>query len=152
MRTAKSSLSLGLAAMGLAVLAPAGAAVADPKKGDSFTITCGNGVTYEVTTPPANGAFTPALDVNSNTVLIPVVFEGFRGTAILDGEVVVSFEDDAQEVKGSGKQRGLTRCVARFEETVYLTEEEAAAEGLPPVAGTYTFIGEGAVLGQIRGR
>jgi hypothetical protein len=152
MHRVKSSVSLGLAAVGLAMLAPPGTALADPTKSEFFTVTCNNGARYEVTTAPGSGAFTPAFDVDSNTVLIPVVFDGFTGMALdEEGEVVAEFADPTREVKGSGKQRGLTRCQARFEETVTLTQDEALAEGLPG-AGTYTFIGSGDVLAQIRGR
>ncbi len=134
------------------MLSPAGSAAADPKSGETFQVACSNGATYSVVTPPANGSFTPAFDVNSNTVLIPVVFDGFTGTVFNEkGEVVGGFTDPTVEVKGSGKQRNLTRCEATFEGTFTLTAEEAVEEGLPG-AGTYTFIGSGEVLAQIRGR
>ncbi len=137
MRRALSGVTVGLIAAGLAVLSPAGSAAADPKSGETFQVECENGATYSVITPPAEGSFTPGFDVNSNTVLIPVVFDGFEGTVFDEnGDEVASFTDPTVEVKGSGKQRNLTRCTATFEGTFTLTAEEAEEEGLPGPART----------------
>lgn len=150
-----SSISVSTCAVDITAVpqAVAGPAAADLNIGDAFQIECDNGATYGVVTPGGQGAFTPAFDVDSNTVLFPVVLDGFTGTTLGEqGKVIVRLSDDAQDVKGSGKQRGLARCVATFTETVTLTADEAESEGLPPVADTQTIIGERAVLGQIRGR
>lgn len=140
----------GMLAVGL-VAAPAGAAHADPK-GDTFAIECENGLSGTATTSASRGAFTPAHLTDSTAVVIPVSFLSFTGTVLdADGDVVGGFSQDEVFTKGSGKQRGLVLCTARFDQTVTLTAEEAEAEGLPG-AGTYRFLGTGEVLAQVRGR
>ena len=130
------------------VAAPAGTAVADPK-GETFELMCANGKTYTVVTPPGNGDWTPAHDVNSNTVLVPVAFGEFTGTISQGGKEIVTFTEEG-ETKGSGKQRNTTSCSYAFTESFTLTADEAEAEGLPG-AGTYDFEGGGTVLVQIKG-
>ena len=148
MRTAlQRGATAGLLTIGMLVAAPAGTAVADPK-GETFRLVCGNGKTYTVVTPPGNGNWTPAHDVNSNTVLVPVAFGEFTGTVFLNGQELFSFTE-AGETKGSGKQRKVTTCTFTFEDV--LTAEEAAEEGLTE-PGTYSFRGSGTVVVQIKGR
>ena len=147
-RALKRCATAGMLTAGLLVAAPAGTAVADPK-GETFQLVCGNGKTYEVVTPPGNGDFTPAHDVNSNTVLVPVEFGAFTGTIFQDGVELFSFTEGERLTKGSGKQRNTTTCSFSFRETFTVTEEPTDAEDLPP--GVYEFEGSGTVVVQIKG-
>jgi hypothetical protein len=144
----KRSLAVALLAAGAAALVPAGVAAADPV-GDTFPIACDNGITYTAVGSPGHGAFTPAFDTASNTVLVPVVFGEVTGTLSKDGSIIDTFTSEGG-VKGSGKQRDLVNCTYTFSDTFTLTEEEATAADLPG-AGTYTFAGGGPVAVQIRG-
>ncbi len=144
----KRCATAGMLTAGLLLAAPAGTALADPK-GETFQLVCENGKTYTVVTPPGNGNWTPAHDVNSNKVLVPVQFGAFTGTVFLDGVEQFSFTEEGGETKGSGKQRNRTTCTFTFE--YVLTPEEAAEEGLTE-EGTYSFSGSGSVVVQIKGR
>ncbi len=148
MRTTIKAVAVGMVAAGVAVVAPGGTALADPG-GQPFTLTCA-GQTYDVTTPPGHGDFTPAFDLNGTRVFIPVSFGAFTGTITGPAGFTDTFTDPETAVKGSGKQGNTTECTYRFVDTSTLTAAEAAAEGLPG-PGTYTFVGTGTVTGQIRG-
>ena len=76
----------GTTAAALLFAAPmAGAA---PKKGLQFSVTCPGLGTFDVVTPPGNGAFTPAFGPNG--VAIPY---RITGTVTVNGEVVEAFDD-----------------------------------------------------------
>lgn len=123
---------LGLAAT-LSFSPPASA---DPK-GEPIPVTCDNGTTYWVTVN-GNGAFTPAHDVNSTTMLIPTSFGEFHGV-ITDstGAVVDEFTDPAAQKGSSTKPRATSHSctfviVEHFED---------------PDLGPLTFTGTGTVEG-----
>ena len=136
----RSFATVGLAAgtfvFPLAMAAPA---LADPG-GDTFTLVCG-GTSYHVTSPPGNGDFTPAFDLDSNRVFIPHAFGPFTGT-IRDasGAVVDSFTEPAQ-TQGSGKQKNDMSCSFSFHEVSDGSDPEFPAG--------YTFDGSGTVTGQV---
>ena len=130
-----------LVAAGL--LAPA--AGADPKPGgkNSFPIdvVC-NGTTYH-TVGAGNGNFTPAHDMASNSILIPVSFGAFTGTTRDADGNVVDVETDPPGAKGqSANQPGLVNCTFSF---VFVSD---GSDPAGPPAG-YTFTGEGSVVGKI---
>jgi hypothetical protein len=76
----------GTTAAALLFAAPmAGAA---PENGLQFSVTCPGLGTFEVVTPPGNGAFTPAFGPNG--VAIPY---RITGTVTVDGQVVEQFDD-----------------------------------------------------------
>jgi len=137
MRTRSALLVTGLAIAGS--LASAGAASADPP-GDPFPVVCDNGVTYEVTLN-GNGAFTPAHDLASTTILVPTAFGEFHGTVTdADGNVIDEFVDPPM-VKGSsgGHERATTTSC-----TFSITESFE-----DPELGPLTFTGEGSVTGFV---
>jgi hypothetical protein len=76
----------GVVAATLLLAAPtAGAA---PKKGLTFDVTCPGLGTFQIATPPGNGAFTPAFGADR-------VFIAYRvtGTVSIGGQVVDQFDD-----------------------------------------------------------
>jgi hypothetical protein len=76
----------GVAAASLLLAAPM--ADAAPKTGLTFDVTCPGLGSFEVVTPPGNGAFTPAIGLDR-------VFISYRitGTVSVDGQVVEEFDD-----------------------------------------------------------
>jgi hypothetical protein len=62
---------------------------AAPKKGNQFSVTCPGLGTFDVVTPPGNGAFTPAFGPQS-PVSIPY---HITGTVTVNGVVVEEFDD-----------------------------------------------------------
>lgn len=123
-----------LVAAGLAVVvaAPAGAA---PVR-ETVPLVCDNGKTYTAEVN-GNGNFTPARDVASNTVLVPLAFGDFSGTVTdSEGNVVDEFSDPGIAKGQSGKNaKNTITCTFEFNET--FTEE----------GETYTFSGGGSVTG-----
>jgi hypothetical protein len=99
-----------------------------------LTLECDNGKTYDVEFT-GNGEFTPARDVNSNTVLVPVAFD-FTGTITdADGNVVDSFTEAS--TKGSGKQKVDATC------TFNISEVSDGSD--PEFPAGFTFTGSGIV-------
>jgi hypothetical protein len=76
----------GVAAASLLLAAPM--ADAAPKNGLTFDVTCPGLGSFEVVTPPGNGALTPAFGLDR-------VFISYRvtGTVTIDGQVVDQFDD-----------------------------------------------------------
>jgi hypothetical protein len=109
-------------AMGLVGAAPAGAA---PKKGPTFEVTCPGLGTFDVVTPPGNGAFTPAFIVGTTQVFIP---HEVAGTVTVDGEVVEEFDD----VKRAPLPSNAITCTfaAAFEEDGAEIEVSGTAVGV----------------------
>jgi hypothetical protein len=123
------------------VLAPA--AGADPKPGRNsglFDVVCGS-TTYHAI-GEGNGHFTPAHDLASNTMLIPLSFGVFTGTSRYpDGHITV--ETDPPTAKGqSAKQPGAVNCTYSF---VFVSD---GSDPTGPPAG-FSFTGEGSVVGKI---
>ena len=77
----------GVAAAAMLLAAPL--ATAAPKKGNQFSVTCPGLGTFDVITPPGNGAFTPAFGPQS-PVSIPY---HITGTVTVNGVVVDEFAD-----------------------------------------------------------
>ncbi len=77
----------GVAAAAMLLAAPM--ATAAPKKGNQFSVTCPGLGTFDVVTPPGNGAFTPAFGPQS-PVSIPY---HITGTVTVNGVIVDEFDD-----------------------------------------------------------
>jgi hypothetical protein len=110
--------STGLLAAGLLLAAPAPAS-ADPGGADeSFPLVCDNGVTYRIVVN-GNGEFTPAHDVDSNSILVPTEFGPFVGTVTdPDGNVVDTIDEPGSTKGRSSKPRATTTsCTFHFEMT-----------------------------------
>jgi hypothetical protein len=79
------------AATAAAVVMAAPSAGAAPANGPTFTVTCPVPVgTVTVTTPPGNGAFTPAFIAGTQQLFIPYEV---TGEVTVGGEVVETFSD-----------------------------------------------------------
>jgi len=115
----------------------AGSALADPgnaKKSFSFTIDCGTNGVFDVVVN-GNGDFTPAHDLNSNRVLIPVAFGEFSFTITNPSGVVIDSGTDPAFSKGSSSPKGHTL----IECTYFVTNTQNG----------FTFSGSGGVTGFI---
>jgi len=124
-----------LAAAPLALAAPAHA---DPQ-GDSFALVCDNGSSYSVTAN-GNGAFTPALDTESNTVFVPTSFGEFHAT-VTNAETG-AFIDEFTEpgsMKGKSERPRAT--------SVHCTFSFSGDEFDPDLGITIHFEGSGTVTG-----
>ncbi len=138
----KMRMVAGLAAVGLASTLWVGAAGADPK-GEVLELVCNNGQTYTVATNPGSGSFTPAFDVDSNSVLVPVTFGAFTGTLFDDeGNVVESFTEPA-ESKGRSAQRLRNAVTCSF------TVDEVSDGSDPEFPEGYRFVGGGTVVVKV---
>ena len=144
-RRAMTALVVG----GMVMAGSVGTAGADPK-GFPVQLHCG-GTTYDAVTA-GNGEFTPAHDLESNTVFIPLAFGEFSGTLthVESGQVVDSFVDPATTEKGSAQPRGRTvmECTFTFVDEFTATEED---DGLIP-GDDYRFEGSGEVTLFTSGR
>jgi hypothetical protein len=131
-----------LVVTGLAIatsLGTAGAASADPQ-GEAFPVRCDNGVTYQVTIN-GNGAFTPAHDAASNSILIPTALGEFHGTLTdSDGNLIDEFVDPPVTKGSSGNHARATTTSCGFTITESFDD---------PELGSVTFTGEGSVSGFI---
>jgi hypothetical protein len=116
-----------------------GVAAADPH-GQEILIACDNGVTYHASIN-GNGAWSPAHDLASTKVLIPVALGEFHGTLTdASGTVIDEFTDPAMTKGSSGKQARATTTSCTF--TIDDTFQD-------PDLGTVTFHGEGTVTGFV---
>ena len=126
-----------VAAIATAALA-AGPASADPVNSRTLPITidCGEAGTYQAVAN-GNGQFTPAHDVNSTSVLIPVAFGPATFTLTDADGNIVDQETDPGDAKGSASPAGrtLVDCSYTF---------SGSQDG-------YTFSGTGTVTGFISG-
>jgi hypothetical protein len=137
MRTRSVLLVTGLVIAGS--LGTAGTASADPK-GTPFPIVCDNGVTYEVTVN-GNGAFTPAHDSASTSVLVPTAFGAIHGVITdSDGNVIDQFTDPPAAKGNSGKHARATMTSCTF--TITDSFED-------PQLGLLTATVEGSVTGFV---
>lgn len=132
----------------------AGTAGADPSNAKSafpVPLVCDNGQTYDVVTNSGNSSvqtFSPAHDLNSSSVLIPISFGEFSGTLTnSNGDIVDQFTEPGS-TKGRARAAGNTpvHCTFTIAETFVITEPGG---DLPP--GTYTVNGTGSVTGFIPG-
>ena len=91
----------GVAAVTLGV----GTAHADPPQSPNETavLECDNGESYEITTARGNGNFTPAMDLNSTTVFVPVSFGIVSGFFDPAGDPPPQFFEDEPVAKGNGE-------------------------------------------------
>jgi hypothetical protein len=132
-----------LVVAGLVIAASLGSAVsasADPHRGDVVPVVCDNGVTYEVAVN-GNGAFTPAHDLASTTILVPTAFGEFRGTVTdSDGNVIDEFVDPPMTKGSSGNHARATTTSCTYTITDSFDD---------PELGLLTFTGEGSVTGFV---
>src|SRR5688500_5213471 len=84
-RAVATAIGVSVAVMLLGVTG----AQAAPKNGLTFDVACPGHGSFEIVTPPGNGAFTPAF--GSNQVFIPY---RVTGTVTADGAVVDEFDAD----------------------------------------------------------
>jgi hypothetical protein len=85
------ALAGAVAAATAAVVVAAPSAGAAPANGPTFTVTCPAPIgTVTVTTPPGNGAFTPAFIAGTQQLFIPYQV---TGEVTVGGEVVETFND-----------------------------------------------------------
>jgi hypothetical protein len=108
----KLALAGAAAAATAAVVVAAPSAGAAPANGLAFTLTCPAPVgTVTVTTPPGNGAFTPAFIAGTQQLFIPYQV---TGEVTVGGEVVDAFND----VKKAPTPANAVTCtfVANFTE------------------------------------
>lgn len=132
-------ITAGLFALGTASALLSGGAGADPQTGFTFPLVCDNGQTYDVTSN-GNGEFTPAHDIESTTVFVPVAFGPFTGTVRnAQNQVVDSFTDPAS-AKGQSA-RGLADPVTC---TYSFTEVSDGSD--PDFPAGYTFSGVGTAV------
>jgi hypothetical protein len=88
----------GAAVLGLAAWAPAQADPANAKGALPITVTCDNGHTYSVVAN-GNGAWTPAHDLDSTAVLIPVAFGPITSTVYDTNGNIVDQETEPADAK-----------------------------------------------------
>jgi hypothetical protein len=107
------SLRLGFLVLAMVVVgAVAGVAAADPTHAPGsapITITCGNTTYHAVVN--GNGAWSPAHDLNSNSILIPVAF-GVETDVFTDPHGTVTTSTTPARAKGSSAPKGapLLNC------------------------------------------
>jgi hypothetical protein len=104
MRSITRRLASGLAIALLGAAFTAGPATADPVNAPNavpVTVECGEAGTFDAVAN-GNGAFTPAHDLNSNAVLIPVSFGPTTFTVTNAEGSVVFQETEPGRTKGSG--------------------------------------------------
>ena len=137
MRTRSALLVTGLVVAGS--LGAAGTASADPK-GMPFPVVCDNGVTYQVTVN-GNGAFTPAHDIASTSILVPTAFGETHGVITdSNGNVIDQFTDPPVVKGNSGNQARATMASCTF--TITDSFED-------PQLGVLTVTVEGSVTGFV---
>jgi len=119
-------------AAGVTALGASGVAAADPS-GDTFSVACDNGATYQVVVK-GNGLFTPAHDVNSNSVLVPTSFGQITFT-VTDPEGNVTTETEPPVSKGSSGHPRATTTSCTF-------HQEGTEDG-------FSFVVDGSVTGFV---
>lgn len=74
---------------------------------------CDNGQTYSVVTTEGQGEYTPAFDVESNGVIVPVSF----GDLVIrnsSGEIVFEEEGTASKGQSAKRAKNLVECTFSF--------------------------------------
>lgn len=134
-----TSLTAVLGTVALLTLgAPAVADPSNPKNSSVLELDC-DGTTYEVVVY-SNGDWSPAHDVNSNAIFVPVWFgEGTATITDSEGNVVDSFTEPPS-TKGAGKHANV-HCT--FEDSGTFED---------PELGTLTFSFSGEVKGFVTPR
>jgi hypothetical protein len=118
-----------------ASLSGMGVASADPQ-GEEILIACDNGVTYHASIN-GNGPWSPAHDLASTQVLIPLALGEFHGTLTdQSGAVIDEFTDPATTKGSSGNHTRATTTSCSF--TINSTFVD-------PKLGTLHFLGVGTV-------
>ncbi len=118
-------LALALAAVAASAAGAAAAPVNAPRA-TPIAIDCGSGGTFQAVTV-GNGEFTPAHDLNSNRVLIPISIGPETFTARdAEGNVVFEETDTTVRTKGHAAPRGRTLLHCAFTLT-FPTEEGGTA-------------------------
>jgi hypothetical protein len=129
----------GVAAFGIASALLVGTAGADPSKGDTVPLVCDNGKAYTVVVN-GNGEFTPAHDLNSNTVFVPVSFGSTTITAVLpDGTVMTFTEPGSSKGQSAKGLKNPVTCTFTFS----FTSDGSDPNGPPAgtvVTGTGTVV------------
>ena len=143
----RTSLTCAAAAciVGLSLTALAAPAYADPG-GETFTLSCDDGQTYDIVTARGRGNWTPGFDIASTTVFVPMAFGAFTGTAYLaseypGGDPLFSFEDPNTSTKPA-VARGLARLDCTF--------EQISVEYDPELDTEIVFVGTGDVTVGVR--
>lgn len=112
------ALTFAMAALGaMGAAAPANAA---PSKNGEFTLTCDNGKSYTVVSPPGNGNFTPAM-ATDGTRFIPVAFGESTFEFTEDG-VVIDSGTEPGSVKGNAARNPRATSECAFSSTFSYTE------------------------------
>ena len=122
MRT--SSAAVFLATGMLATLGLAAPAIADP--GDSsnpIVLVCDNGHTYNATVA-GNGAFTPAHDLGSNSILVPTEFGEIHGTVTSATGTLLAEFTDPPATKGNSTKPRATSTSCTFSLSLTAFDEE----------------------------
>ena len=107
-------ITLGVATAAALIAGSAGAATADPTNAKDtlpIQLACDNGHTYTVVAN-GNGQFTPAHDLDSNAVVVPVAFGEVTATLTDPDGNVVDSETDPPVSKGSSAKNpnATTNC------------------------------------------
>jgi hypothetical protein len=101
------TMLIGVGALALGVVVPVGVAGADPKPADDVEVvlTC-DGDDYPITTA-GNGRWTPAHDLGSTLVGVPIAFGEFEGTFTPDGGTPERFTEPAFEKPNAPRTANL---------------------------------------------
>jgi hypothetical protein len=148
-----------LALAGAVAALTAGPAVADPSSDlGTISATC-DGESFSVTTNGGENVdkqvFTPAHDINTSSVFVPVRFENFSGTVFDGSTELFSFTDEFVDTKGNAQANGreILDCSYTFTDTFVATAFDETESGGVLVEGeTYTFRGSGDVSGFFTGK
>lgn len=139
----RSSITLAAAACaaGLSLAALSAPASADPGN-ETFTLSCDNGNTYDISTTRGRGEWTPGFDSASTTVFLPLSFGNFVGAAYLaseypGGEPLFTFDDPSVSVKPA-QARGLRKMDCTFSQASTEYDSEIGADVTFVVTGDVT--------------
>jgi hypothetical protein len=110
----RTTLVTAVAAVAAVILLPAASAAADPTNAKDtipIQLACDNGHSYTVVAN-GNGQFTPAHDLDSTAIVVPVAFGEVTATVTDPDGNVVDSETDPPVSKGSSAQNpnATTNC------------------------------------------
>lgn len=136
-----SPLAVAAAAGALATLGLASSATADPGDASNpIVLVCDNGNTY-TTTVAGNGAFTPAHDLGSTSILVPTAFGEFHGVVTDSSGAVLGEFTEPPTTKGKATKARATSTTCSFEISETGFDEEFGQ--------VVTFTADGTVTGFI---